>query len=201
MPIPGRLTLEVYNKETGIITLEAAADIENKNAILRDEPRVYLPYGGVLTLGQRTDYAIARSISETARDILKLGDGGHGDGIYDDILNDPSIPTHLAARNKGDAIVTLRCQYMGGWSFNTPNRKFRKGQKQTFTDLLLLAFYVGLVQQVTTKVESIGTDIVFDCGVTVDVFRVTIEDTLESIVTRQNRPALPPRLRIGEGVS
>lgn len=194
MPIPGNLTFELFNKETQVITLEAAVDVDSKPpvVILKDAPEITLPFGGTLTIFGRTDYAIARSISEEAQTRILAGEK-HGLGIYDDIITDSSIPTYLAAKAVANSNVKVKCVFAGGWSYKTQNRKLKKGMIQFFQDELLVLTYVGIIQGLSKDFVSAGK---VDIDVSVDLYRVTIEETIEELFAFKNRPSVAPKLRL-----
>ena len=172
MPIPGLLTLEIFNKETQIIINEAAVDQDNKLVILRDEPKITLPLGGSIEIDQLINYAYAEATDPQIVSLIQTGERA-GDGLYEFLIKDTNIPDHNAALTIAlNNLISLGL-FQYSHDFTTQNENFEVGQRQHFSDPNTGIDYIGLVTTISREVEaSNGVDQIITSQVNVAVYRV-----------------------------
>lgn len=192
--IPGVLELELFNKDTGIIVAEAAIDQDNLKVILRDEPKDTIPFGGVISILQLTEFAAA-TVSDPAVVALIFAGERAGNGKYENLTRDDSIPNHNAAFQTAISKLSVDAVFAGSHTFDTRNKTFKVGQLQLFHDFKLDIMYIAIIQQVAKKVEaSNGNKSIITSSITAELYRVNLEETLALLYARVFRPL--PKLKV-----
>lgn len=201
MPIPGTLTMEVYNP--GIaddpptivnhITAECAVDIQNREVILKLPPKDTMPGGGKIRITQVLNYAYGTATDAGTQSIFQSAFLGATDGIRELFIKDETIPssTECTARAESELAKVVGIPFE--LSFKTDYPGFKPLQVLHFTDSATSVSVYLLISEVSLTIESTkGTvsRIVYDVKAS-----SYPKETLVQLLARTTRRALRPKGR------
>jgi hypothetical protein len=182
LSVPGFLEYEPFDPTTinpptdpdGVITLEAAVDIQNRLVILRDPPKDSLPGGGVIKITQAIDYAWAQENDAGWQATIGSNFGGAVSGIRELFIRDESIASTEQASTR--AVSELAKALLGetSLSFQTQNPGFQPGQLLFFNDVRASFSKYLIVTEVSIDIGKIGS-----------IARVNYTVTAETIPARK----------------
>lgn len=150
MPIPGDLTRQILDPANPVITAECAIDQGNKLVILKDEPKITIPLGGVITIDQLIKYAFGQATNPITVSLLKTATI-IGKGIREFLLRDTSIPDHPLALAAAVSKLAELSEWQYSHSFLTLNHNFEISQKQRLKDPSTGFDYYALVSGISDE--------------------------------------------------